>query len=99
MPSQAYVEYTPLCYAQQLAAILGMALRQILAENLRQSRLRLGLSQEGLADAAGIDRTYVSALERGRYAASVDVIERLAQALNVEPALLLARPRSHSTEQ
>lgn len=49
------------------------------------------MSQEGLADSAGIDRTYVSALERGRYAASVDVIERLALALNVEPASLLER--------
>lgn len=39
------------------------------------------MSQEALADAAGIDRTYVSALERRRYAASVDTIERLASAL------------------
>jgi transcriptional regulator with XRE-family HTH domain len=68
-----------------------MVLRQILAANLRSTRLRLGISQEGLADSAGIDRTYVSALERGRYAASVDVIERLALALHVEPASLLER--------
>lgn len=42
------------------------------------------MSQEDLADAAGIDRTYVSALERCRYAATVDVIERLALALKVD---------------
>lgn len=66
-----------------------MALRQIFARNLRRARLREGLSQEELADVAGIDRTYVSALERCRYAASVDVIERLAKALNVVPASLL----------
>ncbi|MBA1373661.1 helix-turn-helix domain-containing protein [Sphingomonas ursincola] len=66
-----------------------MALRQILADNLRQARCAAGLSQEELADAAGIDRTYVSALERCRYAASVDVIERLADALNVTAAYLL----------
>lgn len=68
-----------------------MVLRDLLAENLRAARLVRGLSQEGLADAAGIDRTYVSALERSRYAASVDVIERLADALKVEASSLLAR--------
>lgn len=68
---------------------MGMALRQIFAVNLRRARLREGMSQEELADVAGIDRTYVSALERCRYAASVDVIERLAKALNVVPASLL----------
>ena len=68
-----------------------MVLRDLLAENLRAARLARGLSQEGLADAAGIDRTYISALERSRYAASVDVIERLADALDVDASSLLAR--------
>lgn len=72
-----------------MPAILGMALRQIFAENLRRARLAAGLSQEELADAAEVDRTYVSALERSRYAASLDVMERLATALKVTPASLL----------
>ncbi len=67
-----------------------MALRQIFADNLRRARVAAGLSQEELADAAGVDRTYVSALERCRYAASLDVVERLATALRVPPASLLA---------
>jgi transcriptional regulator with XRE-family HTH domain len=66
-----------------------MALRQIFADNLRCARLAAGLSQEELADAAEVDRTYVSALERSRYAVSLDVIERLATALRVTPASLL----------
>ena len=66
-----------------------MALRQIFADNLRRARLAAGLSQEDLADAAEVDRTYVSALERSRYAASLDVMERLATALRVTPASLL----------
>lgn len=66
-----------------------MALRRIFAVNLRSARLAAGLSQEELADVAGIDRTYVSALERSRYAASLDVMERLATALRVSPASLL----------
>lgn len=62
-----------------------MALRQLFAENLRRFRSQKGLSQEALADAAGIDRTYVSALERQVYSASLDTIEKLAQALEIEP--------------
>ncbi len=65
-------------------------MRQILAENLRKARVAAGLSQEELADAAGIDRTYVSALERCRYSVSIDVLERLATALRVAPASLLS---------
>ena len=47
------------------------------------------MSQEELAHAADIDRTYISSLERARYAASIDMLERLAAALGVEPANLL----------
>ena len=68
-----------------------MQLRQILAKNLRHWRTLRGLSQEALADLAGIDRTYVSALEREVYSASLDMIEKLAEALAIEATLLLAR--------
>jgi transcriptional regulator with XRE-family HTH domain len=66
-----------------------MALRQVFATNLRRAREASGMSQEALADAAGIDRTYVSALERGLYSVSLDTLERLALALNVLPPSLL----------
>ena len=66
----------------------------MLALNLRTLRRDRGLSQEGLAHLAEIDRTYVSALERGVYAASIDVVDRLAGVLGVEAADLLKRPRS-----
>jgi transcriptional regulator with XRE-family HTH domain len=69
-----------------------MTLREVLSFNLRRLRDDRGLSQEDLADAASIDRTYVSALERCVYAASLDVIERLAAALNVGAAELLQQP-------
>lgn len=42
------------------------------------------MSQEALADAAAIDRTYVSLLERERYSVSLDTIERIADGLGVE---------------
>lgn len=68
-----------------------MSLRQIFATNLRRLRTERALTQEGLADLAGIDRTYVSALERQVYSASLDTIERLASVLKVEPHSLLER--------
>lgn len=72
-----------------------MNLRSHVAVNIRRLRLSAGLSQEALADAAGLDRTYVSALERSRYAVTVDVLERLALALNVN-AIELLEPTSKS---
>ena len=66
-----------------------MRLRQIFAENLRRLRTEKELSQEALADLAGIDRTYVSALERQVYSASLDTIEKLAGVLGTEPHKLL----------
>jgi transcriptional regulator with XRE-family HTH domain len=53
-----------------------MTLRQIFADNLLRARQEKDLSQEALADLAGIDRTYVSALERQVYSASLDTIEK-----------------------
>lgn len=68
-----------------------MTLREVLANNLKRHRLAAGLSQEELAHRAEIDRTYVSSLERCQYAATVDVIEKLARELDVDAALLLRK--------
>jgi transcriptional regulator with XRE-family HTH domain len=53
---------------------------------LRQAR---GISQEALADEAGIDRTYVSSVERGKRNIAIDNICRLAAALDVDVRELL----------
>jgi transcriptional regulator with XRE-family HTH domain len=66
-----------------------MTLRQIFGSNLRRLRNDRGLSQEALAELAGIDRTYVSALERQVYSVSIDTIEKLARVLDVKPTELL----------
>ncbi len=68
-----------------------MDIREVLARNLRIYRQERGLSQEELAHRAGIDRTYISALERSVYAASIDVLDKLATALEVEPDQLLRK--------
>ncbi|MGC9953682.1 MAG: helix-turn-helix transcriptional regulator [Rhizomicrobium sp.] len=69
-----------------------MATRKIFAQNLRYWRKERGLSQEQLALRAGIDRTYISALERELYSVSIDTLGKLAKVLNIEPAKLLERP-------
>ena len=66
-----------------------MTLRETFAANLRRYRKAVGLSQEELAHRAQIDRTYVSSLERCQYAATLDVIEKLAVELGIDPAELL----------
>ncbi|MGI2033818.1 helix-turn-helix domain-containing protein [Rhizobium panacihumi] len=71
-----------------------MEIREVFAENLRVARQAAGLSQEELAHLADIDRTYISSLERSVYNASIDVVERLAVALNTEAAELLRRAPS-----
>lgn len=68
-----------------------MSSRETLARNLRLLRVARGLSQEALADSASIARSYVSSLERGRYSASVDRLDRLAAELNVETYVLLMK--------
>ena len=68
-----------------------MQIRDVLAFNLRKFRRERGLSQEALADKAGVDRTYISSLERGVYAATIDVVDKLGRVLDVEAADLLRR--------
>ncbi|MDA4848588.1 helix-turn-helix domain-containing protein [Hoeflea poritis] len=62
-----------------------MNLRETFAANLRYYRQEKGVSQEDLAHRAGLDRTYISSLERSVYSASIDVIEKVALVLEVEP--------------
>ena len=76
-----------------------MEIREVLALNLRKLRQAQRLSQEKLAYRAEIDRTYISALERSVYAASIDVVDRLARVLGVEAADLLRRPSDKKRRQ
>ncbi|MFA7504685.1 MAG: helix-turn-helix transcriptional regulator [Burkholderiaceae bacterium] len=62
-----------------------MSLREIVATNLRQLRHARGLSQEELADRAGVNRNYIGMLEREQNAATVDMLERIAAILEVDP--------------
>jgi transcriptional regulator with XRE-family HTH domain len=69
-----------------------MDIRGVFARNLRKARNEKGLSQEKLAYEADVDRTYVSALERSEYSATIDMVDKLAKALGIEASALLQRP-------
>ena len=74
-----------------------MDIREVFARNLRKARNARHLSQEALAHEADVDRTYISALERGVYNATIVMVAKLAKALDVEPSELLrggAKPKT-----
>jgi len=60
------------------------------AQNLREHRRRVGLSQEALGDACDLHRTEISLLERAGREPRLSTIVRLARALGVAPGELLA---------
>lgn len=66
--------------------------RALLAWNLRLLRTARGLSQERLSVDAGVARGWVSQLERQKGNTSLDLLDRLAGALGVPVAALLAEP-------
>jgi transcriptional regulator with XRE-family HTH domain len=68
-----------------------MKLRRVVARNLRQFRRERGLSQEELAARADLNRNYVGMVEREQNSPTVDVLEQLARALDIEASELLKR--------
>lgn len=64
-------------------------LRDVLAKNMRRLRAKLGLSQEALAHETGINRTYLSSIERSERNISIDNIARIARGLDTEAWRLL----------
>jgi transcriptional regulator with XRE-family HTH domain len=66
-----------------------MDLREVFAGNLRRLRHAKGMSQDDLAYEAEISRSYLSQLEKGVFYASLKIVGRLADALDIEPAELL----------
>ena len=67
-----------------------MDIRARLGRNVRHYRHVKGLSQEALAEEAGIHRTYVSDVERGSRNPTIVVVEKLAIGLGVSASDLLA---------
>lgn len=75
-----------------------MSLLHVFATNVKAIRLQKNLSQEKLAELAGLHRTYISALERERRNISIDNIQRIAEALDVEASVLFMEESDASND-
>lgn len=74
-----------------------MEVRKRIGANVRRLREEKGLSQEKFGFESGIDRTYVSGIERGARNPTATIIEKLADALGVPSYVLLMEPESRSS--
>ena len=70
-----------------------MDLKEAMAINLRRERHARDMTQEELADRAGLSSRYLGSIERGAVSASVTVLGQLAKALRVSPCELIAQPQ------
>jgi transcriptional regulator with XRE-family HTH domain len=70
-----------------------MKLRAVVARNVRVLRKQKDFTQEELADVAGINRNYVGQIEREEKSPTVDVLEKLSIALEVNAVDLFAQRR------
>jgi transcriptional regulator with XRE-family HTH domain len=66
-----------------------MDLKEVVAVNLRRLRHAKGMTQEGLAEQAGLSARYVGGIERADVSASVTVLGRIAEALEIEATELV----------
>ncbi len=67
-----------------------MDLKKALAANLRRERRERKLTQEELADRAGLSARYLGSIEREAVSASVTVLGQLADALRIDPCRLIS---------
>jgi|KBSSwiStaDraftv2_1062776.scaffolds.fasta_scaffold458955_3 transcriptional regulator with XRE-family HTH domain len=68
---------------------LGSALRRHFALNIRQMRRRKGMTQVELAEAAGLGRSFISQIERGRFSVTLETVGALSAALEISPTRLI----------
>ncbi len=62
---------------------------ELFGHRVREERLRQGLSQETLAEKAGVHRTYIGMVERAEKNITLTNIEKIAKALGVEIGILV----------
>ena len=61
---------------------------RVIGQYVRSTRKAQGVSQESLADMAGIDRSHMGFIERGKKDIRISTLVKVAGALNVDPAKL-----------
>ena len=76
-----------------------MDLKEVMAINLRRLRHAKKMTQEDLAERAGLRARYVGGIERADVSASVTVLGRIAEALKVEATDLIKRPTGQTSSK
>ncbi|PZQ20022.1 MAG: XRE family transcriptional regulator [Sphingopyxis macrogoltabida] len=90
MLRQLLVAYTQQCDGAGASTVAGVTdTRKTFSLNLKAVRQARKMSQEALADIAGIDRTFISLLENEKYSISIDKVDSLAAALQIDAWELL----------
>ncbi|NRT32529.1 transcriptional regulator with XRE-family HTH domain [Clostridium beijerinckii] len=74
-----------------------MDIIKVFAQNLKKYRILKGLSQESFAEKTGLHRTYISAIEREKRSISLDNIQKIADALEIETYLLFIECESEES--
>ena len=72
-----------------------MDIVKVFGTNLKKYRTELGLSQEAFADKCGMHRTYISAIECYRRSISLENIQRIAEALEIETYKLFLEEKAN----
>jgi len=70
-----------------------MDLKEVMAINVRRIRHDKKMTQEELADRAGLSARYLGSIERAAVSASVTVLGRLAEALRIDASDLISTPK------
>lgn len=76
-----------------------MDIAQIVSANIKRYRAKEGLTQEKLAERAGLHRTYIGGIEQKRINVSIKNLEKIANALGVTPALLVFDSKSAAPKE
>ena len=66
-------------------------LKTVFGKTIKELRAAKGLTQQRLADYAGMDRAYISELERGLLMPSLETVFRLAEVLKIKPENLIEK--------
>ena len=76
-----------------------MDIIKVFGSNVKAYRQRIGLSQEAFAEKCGMHRTYISAIECFRRSISLENIQKIADALEIEPYQLLLENRENDQKE
>jgi len=72
--------------------------RKILGANVRKTRMKLGYSQDALAESSGLNRSYIGSVERAEHNVGIDNLYKIAKGLNVPVSRLFGLDDTESSD-